>query len=58
MPLLMANGIDERNTDVWGYDGSEAQDALGDGRIDAAFKTMTRIAWQIKLARSATNACW
>jgi ABC-type nitrate/sulfonate/bicarbonate transport system substrate-binding protein len=36
VPLLMANGIDERNTDVWGYDGTEAQDALRDSRIDAA----------------------
>jgi hypothetical protein len=37
IPLLMANGIDERNTEIWGYDGSEAQDALRDRRIDAAF---------------------
>jgi len=36
VPLLAANGIDERNTEVWGIGGSEAQDALRDGRIDAA----------------------
>ena len=37
VPLLAANGIDERNTEMWGYGASEAQDALRDGRIDAAF---------------------
>jgi TRAP-type uncharacterized transport system substrate-binding protein len=37
VPILVANGVDERNTEVWGYDASEAQDALRDGRIDAAF---------------------
>jgi TRAP transporter TAXI family solute receptor len=37
VPLLTANGVDERNTDVWGIGGTEAQDALRDGKVDAAF---------------------
>jgi TRAP-type uncharacterized transport system substrate-binding protein len=37
VPLLAANGIDERNTEVWGIGGSEAQEALRESRIDAAF---------------------
>ena len=36
VPVLAANGIDERNTEMWGIGGSEAQDALREGRVDAA----------------------
>src|SRR5947207_5730294 len=37
VPLLAANGIDERNTEMWGIGASEAQDALRDRKVDAAF---------------------
>src|SRR5437773_1984450 len=36
-PLLAANGIDERNTEMWGIGASEAQDALRDRKVDGAF---------------------
>ena len=37
VPLLAANGVDERNTEMWGMGASEAQDALRDRKVDAAF---------------------
>jgi TRAP transporter TAXI family solute receptor len=37
VPLLAANGVDERNTEMWGIGAGEAQDALRDSKVDAAF---------------------
>jgi NMT1-like family len=37
LPLLAANGVDERNTEMWGMGASEAQDALRDRKVDAVF---------------------